>query len=424
MSATAVPLRPHRTTLGAHSLKILCWESADSDIVAAARSAQARGEDLDQWTTAVIRAGAAATTVASAGADLSRLERAVDALGNGVSAQVGTAMSQLESAVARAVDPDHGQIAAASQAAVSRLADGVARLLTGPDATVPSRVQAAVREVTEQSLGEIQRALAAQAATVRSAITADRDQFHRTVLATVHEQHHELAQAIAEVRTSLAVREALHGEAARSSRKGFTFERACAELLGAIAAQAGDGGAEPVGGKTGVTGRKGDVLVELTSLGAPAPRMIVEAKDRAGNPLSVTDWRQELAAGRQNRGAAVALGITRPELMPVAGQRIVVLDERTLVLGWDPTEDDDQLATACYLMLRLTAAASTATGTAVPVAEVRRQVSDMLQSLTKLDLILQQAGTAQRALGRIGDATTTLRTDVEQRVAALQALLT
>lgn len=109
--------------------------------------------------------------------------------------------------------------------------------------------------------------------------------------------------------------------------------------------------------------------------------------------------------------------------MPTAGQRIVVLDERTLVLGWDPNEGDE-LATACYLMLRLTAAASTATTTAIPVAEVKRQVSDVLQSLTRLDVILQQTGTAERALGRISDAAAALRADLEQRVSAVQALLT
>lgn len=243
MSAVAVPTKDRSASLTGNTLVIRAWQTSDTDVVGAARAACARGEDLDGWISAVVRSGAAATTVASAGADLSRLERAVDTLGEAVTRQVTSSLGQLELAVARAVDPRDGQIAAASQAAVSRLADGVSKLLTGPDATMPARVQLAVREVTDQSLGEIQRALAAQASSVQTAVTTDRERLHQALLATVHHQHHELLDAVGEVRTSLALRDALSGAEKRSSRKGFTFERACAHLLGGIAAHAGDGGA-------------------------------------------------------------------------------------------------------------------------------------------------------------------------------------
>jgi hypothetical protein len=232
--------------------------------------------------------------------------------------------------------------------------------------------------------------------------------------------------ALAEVRTSLAVREAVAEEQQHGSRRGFTYERAVADLFSKIASRAGDGGADLLGGTTGSTGKKGDVVIELTSLGDPAPRLCVEAKDRTQKKLGITDWRRELAEARKNRSASVALGVTRPELMPTAGNRVIVLDDRTLLMGWSPEdgEEIDQLATAVYLLARLGAAASAAAPNTVAVGEVRRQVNDLLHSLTHLDTVVQQVGTAQRALGRITDASAAMRADVEHRVAAAQTLLT
>lgn len=402
------------------AVRVSNWHSTDPDVMSAANAAQGRGEDLATWFDVVVRAGA----VAGSGADLARLERAVEGLTVGVASQVTSALGQLERAVAQAVHPRDGELAMASQAAVTRLADGVARLITGPEATVPMRVQAAVKETVDRSLDEIQRALAAQSSHVANLVSGDRDELRRSLLDSVSRQHTELVVAMAEIRAGLASKEAVAAEARHGARKGFTFERACADLFGTIAARAGDGGATPVGGTPGVAGRKGDVVIDLSSLGEPAPRLVVEAKDRSSTAMSVAQWRAELSAAKKNRGATAGIGITRPELMPTAGQRIVVINDRTLVLGWSPDDDDDDLATACYLLMRLSAAGSRPDADTVAVSEVRRQVTDLLHSLTHLDTVLQQAGTARRALGRIDDASAAMRADVEFRVSALQTLLT
>jgi hypothetical protein len=129
--------------------------------LARARAVCERGDDLGEWVTGAIRIGAAAVAAAATGADLHRLQQALDQVSATVDQRVQDGMARLETAVAAAVDPHHGQLALVSQAAVTRLAQGVAALVTGPEATVPARVQVAVREVTDQALAEIARSLAA-----------------------------------------------------------------------------------------------------------------------------------------------------------------------------------------------------------------------------------------------------------------------
>ena len=401
----------------------------DQDVLTAARAAADRGEDLTTWVRTALRAGAVAITAAGSGTDLTRLHQALERVASDVDGRVQHCVSRLETAVTSAVDPHHGQLATASQAAVTRLAEGVSRLLTGPDATVPATVQAAVRAVTDTALAEITRSLAATSSATQRAIAADRDAVRRDVLQAVQGQYSQLSTALTQIREDVAVRTAVAQSRAHSSAKGVDYEADCLITLGAVAARAGDGGATNVGTTRGHDGTMvGDLVVELTSIADPGPVFVAECKSRSGsNRLSLAEWRKELRAAASNRNASVSLGLCHPDGMPVPGQRLIVLDERTLVVAHEPAVDgpDDPVLTAAFLLLRLTATtAQFEQRDDVDLTEAHRQLTDLRNALTPIGKLELEIGKIDRAGEVIRQTASSLRADLIGRIDKLQTALT
>jgi len=107
-------------------------------------------------------------------------------------------------------------------------------------------------------------------------------------------------------------------ERARSAAKGADFEAAIGTLLADICHGTGDL-LERTGDEAGavIRSKKGDFLVTLDerlTRGADV-RVVVECKDR---PVSARAIREELAAARQNRGAAAALVCFTTDHAPAA----------------------------------------------------------------------------------------------------------
>jgi hypothetical protein len=287
------------------ALIISSWRSHDVDVLASARAAHARGEDLNVWLTAVVRAGAIATSAAGSSADLARLEHAVAALTTSITTQVQTSLNNLQTAVAKAVDPERGDLANASQNAVSRLATGVAGLISGPNATVPAVVQTAVKGTLDTALGEIRRALVDQQTAVNRAVSADRDSVTNLLSSQISTHNREIAEllsGLAATRTAAAVQTAA---ASSGPRKGQQYEESCEQMLTRLTA-ATDGGAASVATKPGLDGsRAGDLIVPPVSLGG-TQSLVVECKNRPGSKLSIIDWRKSLHDALIARGATVA----------------------------------------------------------------------------------------------------------------------
>lgn len=399
----------------------------DPAVVAGARAAANRGEDLARWVTIALHAGAVAVSAASNGAELDQLRRALGDAAASVGQTVQTEIAKLERTVSAAVDPDHGRLAQASQAAVTRLAHGVGELITGPDAAVPARIQNAVQGLLNQATGEISRSLAATAAATQAAVEKDRSELHAAVVAAVQRETGQLAATLAELRATTVAQTATQQARQRSSAKGDDWEERCLAAIGAIAANAGDGGASRVGATNGTDGVKvGDLTVELTSLGERPPTLVVEAKCRTQRATAAS-WRAELAAARSNRNSAVALGITTPDTVPVPGQRLLVLDNRSIVLGYDPDDDPGgQLLTAAYLLLRLIASTQHAGAAGqLDVAEARRQVRDLVDGgLQPINALERQLGAADKAITDARKTAVGLREGLVERITRLQAVLT
>jgi hypothetical protein len=146
--------------------------------------------------------------------------------------------------------------------------------------------------------------------------------------------------------------------------------------------------------------------------------------DRAGNPLTIQCWRDELAGAPSNRSAQVGIGVTRPGLMPNPGQLVAVLGDRDLLVAYEPEDQGSDLLVAVYLLARLLATlASNPTDESVDLAGARRNATEMIEALTALDTVSRHAAAIQRAATAIVTVVADVRDTISQRAEEIRTSL-
>jgi hypothetical protein len=412
MSAASTTPGVH-VTLEARQLNVARWSTSDLTVLAAARAAVERDEDLGAWLARVVGIGAAAVSTAGHSSDLTRIDSAMDRLDRQIQTSLEAATTRLGESVQRATDPETGDVTRAAQAAVDRLAAGVQRVLTGPGALLPDATTRAVSQVTNTALAEIHRILDQDRKALAQLVAQDRDRTAIELVAAVSTHQSDLTGIVTELKDLLAARSITEAHQASGPRKGLAYEAAVHTALSDIAGNAGDGGADFTGGTGGVDGsRKGDVVVELRSL-PRSPRLVAEAKDRPARHLSVREWSVELEAAMRARQAHVAIGICPPEQMP-GGLPVLVLDQRRLLVSWSP-DDGDNVLTAAYLLMRM-AAGQNHDGSSPSRDQLEGHLRSMAAAIAGLDEIQRHAASCRRTAEKIATAASKATAELSQRI--------
>lgn len=433
MTVTLHPSSPS-VTVADGALLIHLLRLVDRDTVAAARAAQESGQDLDAWASTCIRAGAAATTVAATGVDLTRLERTLAQVSEHAATVVTDAVTGLTSVVERTTGPG-SDLERAAQAQIDRLATGIGRMLAA-DGPAPAGISAAITAATAQAQAELRALFAQQAATVTATVTSDREAIHRALTDHLAGQQARLDRQLEELRTGLAL---IHSQQAAmytaqvvaaaapvaSAGPGADYESAAVHAVSQIAVNAGYGGATPTGGTPGADGNKlGDAVIDFVDLGSPAPRLVIEAKRRAKG-VTVEAARRELAGARSNRNAHYAILLAPADRLPTPGVRLQVLSPHDLALAWEPDDPGGEAElTAAILLLHLVADHVRDEAGDIDRAGLQRAVTDLAGALAPFTDVLRHAGTAEAALGRLKATAATMQGDLASRVQALRQILT
>ncbi|MCV0402862.1 MAG: hypothetical protein K5924_04015 [Chloroflexi bacterium] len=143
-------------------------------------------------------------------------------------------------------------------------------------------------------------------------------------------------------------------ERARGTAKGADFEEALEARLGAMARGMGDlvelTGTE---GGDGMRSKKGDLVITIdpTRTRGTTLRIVVEAKDRS---MPINRMTQELAEGRMNRSAAVALAVFTPHTAPTSVAPLAMIGP-DVYATYDPETDDAVALEAAYRAARILA---------------------------------------------------------------------
>ncbi len=143
-------------------------------------------------------------------------------------------------------------------------------------------------------------------------------------------------------------------ERARGTAKGADFEDALEERLGAMARGLGDlVELTGTGGGDAMTSKKGDLVITIdpSRTRGTTLRIVVEAKDRA---MPIGRMAQELAAGRVNRSAAIALAVFTPHTAPASVSPFAMVGP-DVYATYDPEGDDAVALEAAYRTARILA---------------------------------------------------------------------
>jgi len=415
----------------------------DPDVLAGARRHTSPGTPgtagadgaLEVFVNTALTVGAKALAAAGNSVDLAELDRSVSRLSEQVTSRTQAALTRLDQAVTAATHAQTGTIPTSVQAALSGLAAQLTALLAGSDAPVQTAVADTVRTVTDQALAEVQRAVASQALTVRSVLSSDQpgSPLHdlRTHLLTgLRESHRTLTGQLQELRTALEVDRARQHAATLHPQRGLTTEATTLDALERVAYAAGDQ-LTPTGTTPGLVARslKGDAVITLAAppgITSVQARICVEVKD-VTRPMAVTAWAKLLTESRDSRAAHASLGVV-PRIEQMPGQRrLHLLSPTSYLLAYDPTRDDTDLLAAGYALLRAHTWAGVLAqqkpASQIDLPALRTALVAGLNALDGFDQISKHSNATRRSLDQLDKTSTSLRTDLRDRIQTALSVL-
>ncbi len=249
----------------------------------------AAADDPDDMTHAILRIGEQATLIAGTDLDAQVVERLFENLARNFDSSVTTAVSRITQAGTDLLGEDDG--------ALPRLLDDTKAMLKAMlDGTFdPDSKSSAIAKID----AAFDRAVQQVDRKVRATLDPDAPdsalgKAKREILDSVKEQARDQGKQLQELAIAVAAGKARANAAELTAVKGFAYEDLLHRGLASIAVVHGDI-AEPVGRKTGLSGRQnGDHLVTINgedTCGQEA-RFVLECKDRR---LSMAKTMDELA---------------------------------------------------------------------------------------------------------------------------------
>lgn len=245
----------------------------------------------------------------------------------------------------------------------------------------------------------------------------------RRELLSILEKHTETNSAFQEeVKVTLGKMVARREESQRSTQHGLVFEDAVCGYLEYHAQLAGDI-ATRTGATTGLikNNKKGDCVVELgPDSAAPAAKVVVEAKEKAGYTLG--EARVEIETARENRGAQVGLFIFSKKTVP-SGMDEVFRSGNDVFVVWDPEDAGTNLHLKIALTLsralciRVERQSQSQTADFEAITEAILEIEKQSQSLTE---VTRSAETIKSGAEKVLDRVRITRKSLERQVEILQ----
>jgi prophage DNA circulation protein len=149
-------------------------------------------------------------------------------------------------------------------------------------------------------------------------------------------------------------------------------------------------------------------------------RIVVEAKNKA---LTKSEWEKEAAGSKENRAATGFLGMCKNLNDMPNGSRVLILDEQSIVIAFDPEIDDPNLLGLVYQMVRMATLSSSGQLDEVNIAEVNRALDDALKALDKFDSITKSAAAVKNSADSIIKEANSIRTSIGSNLGIAQSAI-
>jgi hypothetical protein len=165
---------------------------------------------------------------------------------------------------------------------------------------------------------------------------------------------------------------------------------------------------EQTGKKTGLIPRQkwGDAVSELKIGSEVHARIAMEAKN---SQLTKAAWEKECERSKANRGAKGFIGLCKHlDDMPNAN-RILMLEDQSVVLAFDPEIDNPDLLRLTYQFVKMNTLSGAGVINEMNIAEVNRNLEDAIRDLEKFNSITTKARSISRFATEIEDEANSLK---------------
>lgn len=431
MTVHPIHSTPRATTDG-QTVTIVGLSSACPELVSSSLRHQERtgSTDVGDHVESLLEVGAKAAAIGSSTIDIDEIKRGLDDFTHQVSDTAKASVINIREAVSAATDAENGTIARSLEQALGNLSTSISSLVAGEDAPLRTSVEKSVRLVTDKALGEVQRALAVQSETVKTALSPDNPtgplaSLKHEILKSGHESRQEIVTALNEVKTLVETAKTAKAVMEKTAIKGLAYEDGVIVSLTPMALATGDT-LEPTGALGGNVSRckNGDAVATISNVVTRQHdvKIVFEIKDK---DMTCEGWRSELAAARKNREAVAALGIARSTDHLPGDRRVLILDPLNIVVVFDPEVDDLDLITATYHLLRAQAACTVLEGQEdeLDITGLRKHLTASLDSLTELDKIERSTNLARKNLDDITKTAQKLNQTLDSQIRGALTLL-
>jgi len=368
-----------------HELSIRDVTSTDPVVLAAFAAAQEQGQDLEQFFTALLSLGAQATSLASNSVGAEKIEASISQ----AQAAIGTITNQFGETIKQQVSGF-----AAEDGTLVRAFTGIIDDFRTQIDELTSDEHSPMRTAIMASLAEVQKRIADNVATAavrqQEALAQMLDPLNpQSPLRSLTQKIDDVTKSVAEVRDAQKEKEAKSEALERGVFGGMDYEDIVVPSIQQVAALAGDD-CEATGNKTGRVPNKkwGDAAIDLKVGPATVARMVMEAKHKK---LSKKEWEVERDHSLENRGATGFIGLCKLQEDMPNGNRVLILNAKSIVLAFDPEVDDIQLLYIVYHMVKLATLSESGSIDDVNIAEVNHHLEETLRSLEKFDTITKSA---------------------------------
>lgn len=359
-----------------------------------------------------IPVGLVALSLGTAGIDSGSFTRSLDSFAAKVDAKSQAAIIGLDEAIAR-LQAGEQAVAQTATSVLEKLPAQVEAALAGQAGNVRASVAEATRAVQAAGLQELTTTLDRFSGTITGSLSLDREgpvrMLRQDLLEVLNGFRNEFGDKLVNltsiIETAHSAQDAAQRAGAKSTRQvGAANEDAALAMLEQIATAAGHM-VERTGGQSGVDGttrRTGDGVVTLSQAitgHGPSVRLVIEAKHRT-RPLTVKQYREEIAAGCRVRDAAGGLVLV-PTRAEVPGEGAFArVDSYAYVVAYD---DPETVSLILQILVEQVAILKIrqGDGTDVDLVQVEARVEQALADLSQLDEVGRLAVQAHKALEKL-----------------------
>jgi hypothetical protein len=403
--------------LEAKSVTLTKVTTSNPRIVASFTAAEEIGFDGLLHLERLLEAGIAVAAFGSNNAGSEKLEATVGHAKSTIEDVVGKVEASIKKQVGE-LAADDGALVKAIDAVLDSVRDEVEEMTAGEDS--PFRLAMLSSLTTAQK--SIREDIQGQVAKQKKEIAELLDPSDPTSpLRSLSDKIDGITRVITEVQQEVTNKKAIEEVVAIGTSKGFEYEEVAVRSVQILAGLAQDD-CEHTGNVTGRVPRSkmGDGVVDVKVGAKVFSRIVVEAKNKA---LTKTEWEREAGGSKENRAATGFLGMCKNLNDMPNGSRVLILDEQSIVIAFDPEKDDPNLLGLVYQMVRMATLSSSGQLDEVNIAEVNRALDDALKALDKFDSITKSAAAVKNSADTIIKEANSIRTSIGSNLGIAQSAI-